>query len=169
MKENWPENANPPEPGTSKALDRAALDKAWENVRNRMRDDLGETVWRCWIRNLVLINRDNNRIRLGAETRLVRNRVASQYADRLRANFKREWPEIECVDVEVVRAAETMTMARTGPDNPVRVSDSTARSVRPVGEDDPCGSRLDPRMTFDNFIVGKAGRNREALIFPRRS
>ena len=149
MTENWQNSANNPAPG----LDRDALNRGWENVKHRMRDDLGETVWRCWIRNLVMIGREDNRIRLGAETRLVRNRVASQYADRLRANFKREWPEIDTVDVEIVRAAETMAPSRSVPDGPARASDRTPAT--PVTEvNDAFGSRLDPRMTFDNFIVG---------------
>ena len=126
MTENWQNSANNPAPG----LDRDALNRGWENVKHRMRDDLGETVWRCWIRNLVMIGREDNRIRLGAETRLARNRVASQYADRLRANFKREWPEIDTVDIEIVRAAETMAPSRTGPDGPARASDRTAAQPR---------------------------------------
>ena len=154
MTENWQNSANIPASGPdSNVLSREALDRGWENVKHRMRDDLGETVWRCWIRNLVMIGRDANRIRLGAETRLVRNRVASQYADRLRAHFKREWPEIDTVDVEIVRAAETMAPSRTGPDSPARASERNVTPT-PAAATDDFGSRLDPRMTFDNFIVG---------------
>lgn len=155
MKKDWQNNANKPETGTPPHIDRASLEQGWNNVKNRMRDDLGDTVWRCWIRNLVLIDRDESSVRLGAETRLVRNRVASQYADRLRASFKREWPEIDTVDVEVMRAAETMAPGRTGPDDPVRISEQVPAAARPASETDAFGSRLDTRMTFDNFIVGK--------------
>ena len=154
MTDNWQNTAKMP----AENLPMDALIRGWNNVSKRMREDLGDTVWGCWIKNLTFIEREGNRITLGAETRLIRNRVASQYADRLRAHFKLEWPEIDTVDVDIVRGVETMSAARTGPENPTRVSDQPKAAPAVTAKADAIdafGSRLDPRMTFDNFIVGK--------------
>jgi len=132
----------------------AAIEDAWGRVQQRMKNNLGDTVWKSWIRNLKFLEKTHNRVVLGAETKLVRTRVSSQFADRLRANFKLEWPDVDHVDIVLSRGAASL------PESPKRASDQPARVEisAPLDGYDEFGGRLDPRMTFENFIVGKSNQ-----------
>jgi len=136
------------------AMDAAALQDAWGRVQQRMKKDLGDTIWKSWIKNLKFLEKADNRITLGAETKLVRTRVSSQFADRLRANFKLEWPEVDHVEITLSRGGASL------PESPQRASEQPALAEMAVSLDgyDEFGGRLDPRMTFENFIVGKSNQ-----------
>ena len=141
-----------PEPtGQTPPLSIDQLTAGWERVRDRLRTDLGDNAWRHWIKNLQFIEKAGASIILGAESKLATSRVSGQYTDRLRANFKLEWPEVDNVEIRHVHRTATM------PPKPARASGQPASSVRARAMDDfeDFGGRLDPRMTFDNFVVEK--------------
>ena len=141
---------------------REALREEWTRVIANMRQDLGDTVWRSWIRNLRFHHKENGIVTIAAESKLTRNRVASQYSDRLRAHCQSEWGDVEEVKVEVIRAAARL------PEKPVRASEPDAAppldrttiptldTVQPLDAFDDIGGRIDPMMSFDNFIVDKS-------------
>ena len=141
-----------PEPtGQTPPLSIDQLTAGWERVRDRLRTDLGDNAWRHWIKNLQFIEKAGASIILGAESKLATSRVSGQYTDRLRANFKLEWPEVDNVEIRHVHRTATM------PPKPAQASRQPASSVRARAMDDfeDFGGRLDPRMTFDNFVVEK--------------
>ncbi|MCE2516531.1 MAG: chromosomal replication initiator protein DnaA [Alphaproteobacteria bacterium] len=151
-------------PETADAIDTIeARREQWTRVIARMRQDLGDTVWRSWIRNLRLISTDNGVATIGAESKLTCNRVASQYSDRLRAHCQSEWDDVVDVKLELMRPTARM------PEKPVRASEDDQRgqplaahdvpkldSVQPIDAFYEIGGRIDPRMNFDNFIVDKS-------------
>ncbi|WP_438996246.1 DnaA N-terminal domain-containing protein, partial [Candidatus Puniceispirillum sp.] len=60
------------------------LEACWEKVSARMRIDLGDAAWRSWIKPLRVGALHNNMLTIEADSSLARDRVNSQYADRLR-------------------------------------------------------------------------------------
>ena len=128
-----------------------ALAGGWDRARERLRTDLGDNTWRHWIRNLKLLEKNGEEIVLGADSRLVASRVGSQYADRIRANLRVEWPEVDSVEVRHVPAGATL------PGRPQRTAELAGGPARRIPDTDfeDFGGRLDPRMTFENFVVDK--------------
>jgi chromosomal replication initiator protein len=161
------------------------LYEGWTRIISRLRQDLGESVWRSWIRNLRLHSKDDGVVVIAAESTLTRTRVVSQYSDRLRAHCQSEWGDVVEVKLEVIRPAAGL------PNKPARVNENAhvnkngsatisqkgdlARedlmganpdSAQPLqGEPqsafftdafDEFGGRIDPRMSFDHFIVDKS-------------
>ena len=134
----------------------------WTNVLTRMRHDLGDSQWRCWIKNLKIIGQNKEQLIIGAESNMIKTRVSSQYEDRLLANCKIEWGDVGRLEIKVLRGNSTL------PDRPQR-----ATEIKKSSNDSPekinnknqtidafenIGGRLDPRMTFDNFIVDKSNQ-----------
>ena len=152
--------------GNESAPSDAASDSgvAWGRVQARLRLDLGDNVWRNWIKGLVLGGIDDGAVVLHSASSLVASRVNSQYADRLRIHWQAENTGITHVRIEhrpeVPMMPERPTLAHTGngydaPPHPEGVSESALEGA-PVGDSgDELGGVLDPRMTFENFIVGK--------------
>ena len=126
----------------------------WERVQLRLKEELGDTVWRSWIKNLRFIEQRGNQIILGADTRLATARVNSQYSDSLEASFKSECPTIEKVTVEHVRQTRTLTSRDAS------LTDQHATSGELF---DDFGLRLDERMTFENFVVDKSNELAHAV------
>ena len=144
----------------------------WSRVQERMRSDLGDNVWRNWIKGLDYGKMDNGVMILYSSSSLVASRVNSQYADRLRMYWQAESREIRQIRVEHRQHAPVM------PDKPNRKPLSShptgdyigissaahahtqapvpaAPTVGSTDSGDELGGVLDPRMTFENFIVGK--------------
>ena len=53
--------------------------ETWDKVKNRLRKELGDTLYRSWLKPLKLKNINKNTIIFSAETSLVRDRVERQY------------------------------------------------------------------------------------------
>src|SRR5210317_832587 len=135
----------------------------WSRVQDRMRSDLGDNVWRNWIKGLDFGKMDHGVMVLYSGSSLVASRVNSQYADRLRMYWQVESREIRQVRVE--HRQHTPVMPEKPYDKPVSSHPVDAdqgatysaqlSATRRTDSGDELGGVLDPRMTFENFIVGK--------------
>jgi len=135
-----------------------AIEQQWARVRGRLRDEVGEAAFRSWLKPLTLAEVDDGEVRITVPTRFMRDWVMTHYADRIRALWSVENGEIQSVDIVV---APTRTPAPARPESP---ADSAAEpTLEPVqsalaGPNDSTadiGAPLDPRFTFENFVVGK--------------
>ena len=73
----------------------------WDKVKYRLRKELGETLYRSWLKPLKLKKINKNTIVLSAETTLVRDRVERQYTDRLVSIWASEKPGINNIKVSL--------------------------------------------------------------------
>ena len=144
-------------------LTKEDIQEGWSEIIARMRHDLGDSQWRCWIKNLKIIGFDEGIAIIGAESKLIKTRVSSQYQDRLLANCKIQWAQINDVKIDLMRSSVAL------PEKPQRASEQknthhlaentkAIQLERPIDAFENIGGRLDPRMTFDNFIVDKSNQ-----------
>ena len=132
-------------------------DDPWARVTSRMRQDIGEAAWRNWIKPLRVSRLEDGTLTLEANSTLARERVTSQYADRLRVISAAEFGEVRKVEVRVAaQSAPRMSQQKPAPANP---------GAKPGAE--ALGAGLDPRYTFANFVVGKP--NELAFAVARRT
>ena len=140
-----------------KSLSLGDADDPWARVTNRMRQDIGEAAWRNWIKPLRVGRLEDGTLTLEANSTLARERVTSQYADRLRVISAAEFGEVRKVEVRVAaQSAPRMSQQKPAPANP---------GAKPGAE--ALGAGLDPRYTFANFVVGKP--NELAFAVARRT
>ena len=71
----------------------------WTRVIGRLKDEVGETAYRSWLRSMRLDRIENGEGVIAVPTRFLRNWVATHYADRLLALWRTE-NERMCYDSE---------------------------------------------------------------------
>ena len=131
-----------------------------------MRRDIGDAAWRNWIKPLRVNRLEAGTLTLETDSTLTRERVKSQYADRLRvisaAEFKTLASGVNHVEVRITTALAQRT------DRPHRMSeqDPVEKTPSKVKSYD-LSAGLDPRYTFANFVVGKP--NELAFAVARRT
>lgn len=150
-----------------------SIDKQWARVRARMRREVGESVYRNWLRSLTMDRVDGATAVLTAPTPFFRDRIIAQFEDRLALAWAVESnDDIDKVKViSAGRSGKSPSKGTTnhaesalddaedeiahlddGADKPIRapISAKTHRQ-----SDGPVNGHLDPRFTFENFVVGK--------------
>ena len=93
--------SNAPSNAHGNAHGNALADDAWERVTNRMRQDIGEAAWRNWIKPLRVSRLEDGTLTLEASSMLARERVTSQYADRLRVISAAEYGTVRKVEISL--------------------------------------------------------------------
>ncbi len=129
----------------------------WEQVREQLREEFGEAVFKSWLKALFVTEIIGGTVRLAAPTRFMRDWVVSHYADRIRVLWQGINPTI--TTIEVVVQLETSALApipsQKSDSQPIFGEAPPSREEPMSIDRDVIGAALDPRFTFDNFVVGK--------------
>jgi chromosomal replication initiator protein len=135
------------------------IDTQWKRISGLLRAEIGEAAYRSWLRPMTVRGERGGMVTMSAPTRFMRDWVVAHYADRLRALWGGENPSVQGVDIVVqpdcVASGSgriSMSPARSQPTVRSGVSD-TGVGVENDAQD--IGAPLDPRFTFDHFVVGK--------------
>jgi chromosomal replication initiator protein len=158
----------------------AGSEQGWPRIRAMLRARLGEDVFSTWFNTLELDAREGGTVRFSVPVKFLRNWIQSHYADDLLACARHEFKDVEHVEVTLrqpgglaprvpagladgaVRPIATPHRDGDQADAGVRPLVASLASVQPapgrtqVGGFE--GSPLDPRYTFDSFVVGTANR-----------
>jgi len=127
------------------------IDAQWARVRGRLRAEFGEAAYKSWLKPLTFKSFEGGLVRLSAPTRFMRDWVATHYADRIRTFWQGENAAVRAIDFLVETVRETATRAKGRADaEPVPEAAEPEHDAR-VSRSAP----LDPRFTFENFVVGK--------------
>ena len=139
----------------------------WLRVKNRLRSELGDDVFTSWFARMELDAVEKGAVRLSVPTRFLRNWIQSHYSEKVLSNWQAEDSSITRLELSVRSA--TMRPIAVKP----RLAENTAPSREPheglhnAGDmrgsapfmsmhEALGGSPLDPRLTFDTFIVGRS-------------
>lgn len=148
----------------------SAEQQRWGKVRAKLRETFGEAVYRSWFDALRLESISADTVLMSAPTRFVREWVMTNYADELRNVWRQELDSIVAVDVVIGKAqpandapasaAPAAKPAAHGDANAPKLAydkSETRQRADSIEEDEEftIGSPLDPRFTFENFVVGK--------------
>ena len=128
----------------------------------QLREEIGDIAYRSWLAPVNVQRIEGGEAVIAAPARLYRDWVASHYADRILALWRAENrqvkrvsvvvappicepPALRCaIDEDAEELARDMLTAIAGPVAAIEVG---GERPRPAG--------LDPRFTFENFVVGK--------------
>jgi chromosomal replication initiator protein len=132
------------------------LDGQWSQVRDMLRAEFGTTAYSTWLAPLAFGGFEGERVLLTVPTRFLRDWVAAHYADRIRVLWRRVNPRVHGVALNVTPAAAP-------PPAPVRPVATVAplpqrerTQVHAIAAvDGEIGGPIDPRCTFENFVVGE--------------
>lgn len=110
----------------------------WERAQNRLLDEYGEGTYSSWFKPLTIIDGPEGCLRLAAPTAFMREWVNNNYAAKIKTILQAENTNIHNLEITL-----------SAPEAEV------ARSSEGCLDFPEVSSNLDPRFTFDNFIVGK--------------
>ena len=153
-----------------KQNDMASTDQErWQRVINRLRSELGEDVFTSWCARMELDGVEKGAVRLSVPTRFLRNWIQSHYSEKVLSNWQAEDSSITRLELSVrsatmrpvaikPRAAETAVPAREPHEAHLNGADARANGGVPFMSVHEAlgGSPLDPRLSFDSFIVGRS-------------
>lgn len=153
------------------------LDSKWEIVREGLRTDLGEDVYSSWFTRMMPENFDGANLTVSVPTRFLRSWIQSHYRDNLLEGWKKEISNLARVDI-LVRTCSTRQAPKpnniqiahqnelgdkaTGQAWGSRAADTKGFNGMPpqagaMGGTMMGGRRgnvIDPRQSFDTFVVG---------------
>lgn len=130
------------------------VESRWRRVRARLRSEVGEAAFNSWLKPLSLMRMGDGEVELAVPTRFMRDWVVSHYADRLRSLWSDESPSVRAVNVRINPPAKPAARPTDGSEGADESDDRTGGGRSREREFD-IGAPLDPRFTFENFVVGK--------------
>jgi chromosomal replication initiator protein len=145
--------------------EQCAPSDAWARVKSRLRAELGEDVFASWFRGVEVEQVDGEVVHLTVATRFLRNWLRSHYYDFVLRLSRGEWPTVERLEFTVrqphfgaetpkeaprtKRSPEPQALAELAPPLPMPLR---------TGYGGFEGSPLDPRLSFQSFVVGASNR-----------
>ena len=149
--------------------DSALTNEQWDRVRGRLRAEFGNAAYKSWLQPIILTGVSSGQVSMQVPTRFMREWVMSRYADRIRALWRGEDASISSIHIAISSACRSTAPADKAapPLNEAlagqTIITSTASAPSPIQKPDqvqssepPFVSILDPRFSFDNFVVGKS-------------
>jgi chromosomal replication initiator protein len=153
--------------------DTAVLDNSftgsWERVKMRLKATFGEATFKSWLNAMQCEGTDARQLCITVPTRFMREWIMAHYADDILRFWKMEDPTLISIDIRV-RGLQAST-AHSNPmqeikSAPIPVATASAVTFPHVSSDirpaaavssdvEHIGAPLDPRFTFENFVVGK--------------
>jgi len=130
------------------------LQTQWARIRGRLQSEVGDVEYRNWLRQMTLASIDGDEITVLLPTRFLADWVRSRYGDRLNALWQSENPAVRRIEIRVGGSAVPMSglaesLAAPSDQAPVISNRSEERmEQRPE-------LQIDPRFTFEAFVVGK--------------
>jgi chromosomal replication initiator protein len=122
----------------------------WSRIRTWLREEYGDTVYNNWFKPMTLLRVDAGCAWIGVPTPYTRDWSQQNYQSRLRARWNEENRKVTAVEFVVANVA-------VGEVEPVETDPPPAAAPRDIldGDERGIGALLDPRFTFENFVVGK--------------
>lgn len=139
--------------------------ETWARVKGRLRASVGEDVYSSWFARMDLEAVEGDTVRLSVPTRFLRSWIVSHYLDRVLQCWQSEEATITHTDITVRTALRCAvptkdTKAPLADERRIETRTNETRvnghAGAANGHDALGGSPLDPRLTFDTFVVGRA-------------
>ncbi len=138
--------------------------EAWTRIKRRLRVEFGEDVYSSWFGRLELQGVAEGVARLTVPTRFLKSWIEAHYADRVLSLFRTEHDGVQQIAISVRSAVlreapcerKAPGSAANGHAAPVGRDADQAQPQRRDEGGDLSGNPLDPRLTFDSFLVGRS-------------
>ena len=141
-------------------VDDRQLQTEWYRVCSRLRAEIGDSAFENWVTPIKVFGIDGSEVNLAVPSRFMRDWVLANYLDRLRELWNGENSSVQSIALSI-QPSSTLT-AKNGErvvDEMVGLTPSQGtENVKPVNDWHSNGriaAPLDPKFTFDQFVVGK--------------
>jgi chromosomal replication initiator protein len=133
-------------------------EKNWLSLKKDLKISVGDSAFNNWIKHLNFVSYDNNTLSFSLPTKFLRDWIVNNYSDQIKIQSKNYLDKIDVIKFVVKPNGGRIVpgTARTikSTDNQWK-STLDIRSNQKSSNPNEFGAPLDPRFTFDNFVVGK--------------
>ena len=151
----------------------SAHTELWDNLVSKIKGDISEQVFNAWFAPIVPISCTDNKLKLGVPNEFFKNWVLERYAGLLTSNLNKivntpidiefiilEGPDLQKTKTKKSSGVLSQEGSEPGDDSQEKAQKGWFRSVFPKQADytPPVDSRVNPRYTFDDFVVGPSNR-----------
>jgi chromosomal replication initiator protein len=141
-------------------------DECWSRVKKRLHAELGEAIYTSWFARMELESLDLETARISVPTRFLKSWIQSHYSERLLACWQAERPTVRRIDLSVrsgvLRIAIPCATTQAAAAAEKRDAGHHRTDIKALASpgsaihDSHGGSPLDPRLTFESFVVGRS-------------
>ena len=142
----------------------------WARVRTRLRAEVGDEIYTSWFARMDLETIEGETVKLSVPTRFLKSWIGSHYTEKVMSCWQAEQPAISRVEITVRSAVIRPLPIKTAVVESPSTQRDMVREYKPNGGGDmrhataPIsavhealgGSPLDPRLTFETFLVGRS-------------
>ncbi len=121
----------------------------WNTVQEGFRKTFGSEIYSSWLKNISLITEYNHYVILGVQTRFIRDWITSRYADKILSELKKFKLSIDRIEFKII--GEKLE----GIAFPAKSED---RKISDIKDGVLNYNRLNPNLSFENFVVGKSNK-----------
>lgn len=159
------------ESGMEASGEQTAAD-VWARVKRRLRAELGEDIFASWFGRLEVDTVVDGCAYLTVPTRFLKSWIESHYADRVLSVYRSETKDVERVSIGVRNSLGREASPQRRPNEAPRPNAAPMPATTQISEpkmpsmalpaeersenSDLGGAPLDPRLTFESFIVGRS-------------
>jgi len=132
-------------------------EKNWLNLKKDLKKIVGDTAYNNWLKQLTFLSVKDQTISFSVPTKFLRDWVVNNYADKIKNQCKNYIKNIEAIKFVVKPAGGRVVpgTARTIKNTDNQWKNSLDIRSNQSSSSNDFGAPLDPRFTFDNFVVGK--------------
>ena len=132
-------------------------EKKWPLLKKDLKKIVGDTAYNNWLKQLSFISNKENTITLSVPTKFLRDWIVNNYSDKIKNECNKYIENIEAIKFVVKPVGGRVVPGTT---RTIKSTDNqwkTTMDIRSNQSSYPTdfGAPLDPRFTFDNFVVGK--------------
>ena len=142
-------------------------DDCWLRVKGRLRAEVGDAIYSSWFARMELENLEAETARISVPTRFLKSWIQAHYGERLLICWQSERPAMRRIDLSVRSPARALPPCEVNSPAPAAVPEKRENNhfrgeikfvVAPgsAAHDPHGGSPLDPRLTFESFVVGRS-------------
>ena len=128
---------------------------AFQSVYARLRDEFGEAVFRSWLKPIKLQAWYQGTLEIAVPTRFMCDWIKSHYQDRMLELFHAENADIQRIQLIVQVSKTGLNAVEDEASKADQASSSAVEEDEALDDYLNLSAPLDPRFTFDSFIVGQ--------------
>ncbi len=146
----------------------SADQERWSKVQQRLKAEVGDDIYSSWFARMDLEALEGGTVRMSVPTRFLKSWIQSHYAERVLACWQAEASTVGRIELIVRSAMRASIVSKpkaeqeVGSVNGARLTNGNGHIGRPLSVGDAGvhealgGSPLDPRLTFDSFVLGRS-------------
>lgn len=130
------------------------LAATWQRITSSLHAQFGDAIYRSWLKPLQFSGVCDDRVQLSVPTRFMREWINTHYINTVVELWSVE-PATEGYTLEIIIASPAVAAIEVESQEKTVITHPSWSNNETSEQDHSLGAPLDPRYTFENFVVGK--------------